>query len=100
MPNITVLTPADVLTLAGASIVVSIILAALFAAIGWTDKPGVPSALKDRYGAAISLVVGIVVVGGFALAQHADLLSAILTGFLAGAGSKLVHDTSGALGGP
>lgn len=84
------LTPADVLTLEGASIIVSIAMGAILSAIGWTKPEN--AGTKDRFGPLLALLVGVVIVGGFALSQGADVVSAVLTGFLAGQGSMGVHD--------
>ena len=98
--DLTAISPADVLTVGGASIVISIITGAVFKALGWTDLPGLPNALKDRFGPLAAIAVGVVVVGGVAFVQGADLLSAVLVGLLAGYGSQAAHDTAGALGLP
>lgn len=87
------LTPADVLTLGGASILLSIIMGALISAIGWTKPEN--AATKDRFGPLLALAVGVVVIGAFAIAQGADPLVAILTGLLAGNGAMGVHDITG-----
>jgi hypothetical protein len=88
------LTPEAVLTMSGASIVVSIAVGALFSAIGWTDAQG-GGAQKDRFGPLVAILVGTVLVGGLAALQGADVLSAVLTGFMAGYGSMGVHDLVG-----
>lgn len=84
------LEPADVLTLAGASIVVSILMGALLSALGWTKPEN--GETKDRFGPLLAILVGVIAVGGFAVVQGADLVSAVLTGLLAGNGSMGVHD--------
>lgn len=84
------MTPADVLTLAGASIVCSLVMGALVSALGWTSPAN--AAIKDRFGPLLALAVGVVVVGGFGILQGADLVSALLTGLLAGSTSMGVHD--------
>lgn len=82
------LTPAEVLTLGGASVVNSIVLGVIITA--W--KPTADQ--KDRFGPLLALGLGIVIVVGFALLQHStDLVSAFLTGILVGGGSMGVHDT-------
>lgn len=84
-------TPAEVLTLGGASIVVSIIVGALIAA--W--KPTADA--KDRFGPILAIATGVLVVGVFAVVQGADLASAVLVGLMAGAGSMGVHDITDAV---
>lgn len=90
------LTPADVLTIGGASVVTGIITQLVLQVAG-LNKPE-NTAAKGQYGAAIAVLVGIVAVGAFALSQHADFPSAILTGLLAGWGSIGVHDSAEVVG--
>lgn len=82
------LTPSDVLTIGGASVVVNIVVFALLKLFAWT------AAQKDRFGAILAIGAGFIVVGGFALVQHADIASAALTGILAGAASIGIYDTA------
>lgn len=91
---ISAVTPEAMLTVAGSSIILAIIIGAIIAA--W--KPTADQ--KDRFGPILAIVLGILVVGGFALVQGADVASAVLVGIISGAGSMGVHDASGALGGP
>lgn len=86
--------PTEVLTVAGASVILTILLQALFAALKLAGEQ------RDRFGPIIALVAGVVLVGGFAVVQGADLAAAFLTGILAGATSMGVHDTASALGAP
>lgn len=83
-------------TVAGASIVVVVILQVLWA----TWKPA--AAVKDQFGPLVAIVTGIVVtvvatvvIGG---ATSADLVTAILNGLFAGAASMGIHDTVNAAG--
>lgn len=86
--DITQITPGEVLTVAGASIVISILVGVILAA--WKPDP----ATKDRFGPILALAVGIAVVVGFGLLQGAtDYASLLLTGILAGGGAMGVHDT-------
>lgn len=80
------LSPPDVLTLGGASVVVSILVGAVLKAFAITGSA------RNRYGPAIALATGTVVVTIFSIAQNADVLAGALTGFLAGAGSTVVYD--------
>lgn len=86
------LTPADVLTLGGASIVVSLLVGVLMSALGWTKPANADT--KDRFGPLLALLVGVLVVGGFAIASGGDPVAAVLTGLLAGNGSMGVHDVA------
>jgi hypothetical protein len=82
------LTPALVLTLGGASVVVSILVGVELSA--W--KPTADQ--KDRFGPLLALATGVVVVVGFGLLQGSiDYASLILTGILSGGGAMGVHDT-------
>jgi hypothetical protein len=84
------LTPALVLTLGGASVVVSILVGVIIAA--WKPTPE----QKDRFGPFLALIVGVVVVVVFgALQGSADYASLLLTGILSGGGAMGVHDTVG-----
>lgn len=88
------LAPAEVLTLAGASIVCSILMGVIISA--W--KPTAEQ--KDRFGPLLALLVGVVVVVGFAVLQQSqDLVAALLTGILVGGGSMGVHDVTDAVTG-
>lgn len=90
MPTVA-LSPSDVLTLGGASVVVNIVVAVTLKALSWTE------AQRGRFAPLVALAEGIVIVGGFAISQHAPLDSAILTGALAGAVSMGLYDTKGSL---
>lgn len=82
------LTPALVLTLGGASIVVSIITQVILST--WRPSPEA----KDRFGPLLALVVGIGVVLLFGALQGAtDYAALLLTGLLAGGGGMGIHDT-------
>jgi phosphomannomutase len=82
--DLSVLTPATVLTIGGASVVVSIIVGAIIAA---TKLDG---ANKDRFGPLLALGVGVGTVVGFGVLQgNADYASLLLTGILAGGGFDL-----------
>lgn len=86
-------TPALMLTVAGAAGVVLILLQAIWKAVG--------SAIdKDRFGPLIALLVGVVVVEAFAITQGADLGQGFLTGLLAGATAMALHDAGDSVGLP
>lgn len=85
------LTTSDALTLTGASIVVSMLVGVLVSALGWT-KPANAS-VKDQFGPLLSILVGVLTVGGLGLSQGADVVSAILVGIQAGWAAMGVHDT-------
>lgn len=78
----------EVLTFAGASIVVAVIFQAIKAAWQPTD-----AALK-RFGPLLSLGVGIVVVVPFAAYQGADLVAGALVGLMAGASASGLYDSA------
>lgn len=82
------LTPALVLTLGGASIVVSILVQVILST--WRPSPEA----KDRFGPLLALLVGIGVLFTFGLLQGStDYATLLLTGLLAGGGGMGVHDT-------
>ena len=86
--------PTEVLTVAGASVILTVVLQALFGALNLDGSQ------RDRFGPIIALAAGVVLVGGFAVVQGADLAAAFLTGILAGATSMGVHDTADSAGLP
>lgn len=82
------LTPALVLTVAGASVVTTILVGVIMRA--WKPDP----AMRDRFGPVVALLVGVVVVLVFGFLQSAtDYASLLLTGILAGSGSMGIYDT-------
>ena len=92
--DLSALTPETVLTIGGASVVISILVGVIIAA--WKPTPE----QKDRFGPLLALATGLVVVLAFgALQGNADYASLLLTGILAGGGSMGVHDTVGVVTG-
>jgi hypothetical protein len=87
-----VLTPGDVLGVAGASIVVTIIVQSLIAA--WSPT----AAQKDRFGPFLALATGVAVVCFFAATQGQPMDAAVLTGIIAGASAMGIHDTVDSVG--
>lgn len=97
--DVQALTVADITTVAGATVVIAILAAAIFKFAAFTD------AAKARYGPLLTLVIGIVIVG---LATWAlgpvgrfDAVQAALTGILAGSaalGATQVISSAGAKG--
>lgn len=86
-------------TVAGASIVVVVILQVLWAT--WKPLP----AVKDQFGPLVAIVVGIIVTVVATLVAPpssgnggADIVSAILNGLFAGAASMGIHDTAKSAG--
>ena len=84
--NLAPLAPSDVLTLSGATVVVTILVSAILKLLA-IEGPS-----RDRFGPAIAIGTGVVVVALFALAQAADLASGALAGLLAGAASMGAYD--------
>lgn len=82
------LTPALVLTLGGAAIVVSILTQVILST--WKPTPE----QKDRFGPLLALLVGVITVAVFGVLQGAtDYAALLLTGLLAGGGGMGIHDT-------
>jgi hypothetical protein len=78
------------LTVAGASVIVSILVGVIINA--WRPTPD----QKDRFGPVLALVTAEVVTVLYAVAQHADLTNAILVGILVTGGATLTHDVADA----
>lgn len=78
----------DLLTVAGATVVVTIIVEVLMRAI----KPSPET--KDRIGPLVAVGVGVLVVGAAALYNGADLGQALLTGLLSGAAAIGLYDVA------
>ena len=87
MPVVTV---PDMLTVAGASVVVSILVGVIINA--W--RPTADQ--KDRFGPLLALVVAEVVTVIFAVVQQGDIANAILVGILVTGGATLTHDVADA----
>ena len=81
----TELAVADVLTLAGAAVVVSGLVEIIIRALAWDE------AIQGRFGPLLAVIVGVIVVEAAALASGADLAQAALTGGLAGFTAMGVH---------
>lgn len=84
------MTSADLITLAGASVVVGILVEIAKRALGWT------AATVDRFGPLLAVVIGLVLVTSAGIAQGADPLQSALTGLLAGATSGGLYDLANA----
>jgi len=84
------MTPADLLTLGGAAIVVAIVVEVLKRALGWSG------ATVDRFGPLLAVVVGTLIVGLAGALQGADPLASTLTGLLAGASAVGLYDVGNA----
>jgi len=77
----------DLLTVAGATVVVSIIVGVVMKALKFSPEH------QDRFGPLVAIAIGIIVVGAAALYSGADLAQALITGLLAGAASMGLYDT-------
>ncbi len=77
---------ADLLTIAGAAIVVSILVEVIKRLFTLDD------AAITRFGPALAVVIGLVIGGGASLYQSADLVQGLLTGLLAGASSMGLYN--------
>lgn len=84
------MTPADLLTLGGAAIVVSILVEITKRALGWSGPT------VDRFGPLLAVVLGTLVVGLAGALQGADPLASTLTGLLAGASAVGLYDLGNA----
>lgn len=84
--NPTDISPADILGLGGASVIVTIIVEVILRA--WNPD----DASKNRFGPLVALVIGVVVVVLFAVLQAAPIANAILTGLLAGASAMGIQN--------
>ena len=75
----------ELLTLAGAAIVVTILTEVIKRALALTEEA------VTRFGPLISVVLGVAVTVGAGITQGADLVSAALTGLLAGASASGIY---------
>lgn len=82
MPDLSV---ADLTTLAGATIVVTLVVEIIKRAVAW------PPEFEDRFVPLLAVFVGIVIGGGAALYLQADPVQAGLNGLLAGCASQGLH---------
>lgn len=83
--------PADMLGVAGASVVVFIIVGVILNA--W--RPTADT--RDRFGPLLCLVVAELVTVGFAVLQGADLSNAVIVGILVTGGADFTHSISQAV---
>lgn len=84
-----VLTPADLTTLAGAAVLISILVQV------WKNVAQPTVAFMQRFGEVIAIGLGIVIVELGSLATGADLIQGVLTGLFAGLSSiGLYHVTN------
>ena len=81
------LATADLLTVAGATVVVSIVVGVILRALNLSPET------KSRFGPLVAIGVGVVIVGAAALYTGADIGQALLTGLLAGSASMGLYDT-------
>ena len=79
------LSPGDLLTLGGATIVVSLIVEVLLRALG-------PSFDATRFGPLLALLIGVIVVGAVSALEGADIVAGIITGLLAGGSAMGVQN--------
>jgi hypothetical protein len=77
---------AELLTVAGVAVVVTILLEVIKRAMGWTPD------LTDRFAPLLAVVLGIALGTGFAAYQGADLVLGAITGLLAGASASGLYD--------
>jgi hypothetical protein len=82
MPELTV---ADLITLGGATIVVTLVVELIKRATAWD------AAFNDRFVPLLAVFVGIAIGGGAALYLGADPVQAGLNGLLAGCASQGLH---------
>ena len=83
--------PSDMLGVAGASVVVFIIVGVIINA--WRPTPDT----RDRFGPLLCLLVAEVVTVGFAFIQGADLSNAVIVGILVTGGADFTHSVSQAV---
>ncbi len=76
---------ADLLTLGGAAIIVTIVVEVVKRTLAMTE------AQVTRFGPLLAIVIGIAATVGASIAQNAPLDAAILTGLLAGATASGVY---------
>ena len=76
---------ADLLTLGGAAIIVTIVVEVVKRTLAMTE------AQITRFGPLLAIVIGIAATVGASIAQNAPLDAAILTGLLAGATASGVY---------
>lgn len=87
MPPIDTITPAMMLTVAGITVITSILVAVVLTA--WKPAPDV----RDRFGPLLALAIGVILAVGYALAQSADIGAAVLVGIIGGWSSSGLYDT-------
>ncbi len=83
---------ADLLTVGGASAVVTMCMSVLLGALAW------PPATVDRFGPLLAVGMGLVLVTLAALVVGAAIPQAFLTGLLAGCASQGIHQVVKAVG--
>jgi hypothetical protein len=83
---------ADLLTVGGASAVVTLCMSVLLGALAW------PPATVDRFGPLLAVGVGLVLVTAAALVVGASVPQAVLTGLLAGCASQGIQQVVKAVG--
>lgn len=79
------LTIAAVTTLAGAAILVSIVVEVVIRTLAWD------SATQGRFGPLLAILLGVVAVTSASAVSGADLAQGVLTGIMAGATAMGVH---------
>lgn len=79
------LTIAGITTLAGAAILVSIVVEVIIRTLAWD------AIMQGRFGPLLAIVVGVVCVTGAAAVSGADIPQGVLTGVMAGATAMGLH---------
>ncbi len=83
----------DLLTLSGATIVITILVEVIKRALAFNDVQ------TTRFGPVLSIGIGLIILVAAAASQHADIAAAALTGLIAGASSSGVYSFAKAGGG-
>ena len=79
------LTLLAITTLAGAAILVSILVEVVIRTLAWDE------AIQGRFGPILAIVLGVVCVTASAAVSGADLAQGVLTGVMAGATAMGIH---------
>lgn len=88
------LTVAMVATLAGAALLVSIVVEVVIRTFAWT------SATQGRFGPVLAIILGIVFCTAAAAVSGLDIAQGVLTGILAGASAMGIHGLTTSTVGP
>lgn len=87
------LTVAMIATLAGAALLVSIVVEVVIRTLAWTP------ATQGRFGPAFAVILGIVFCTSAAAVSGLDIAQGVLTGILAGASAMGIHGLATSVGG-